>query len=46
MIELLIIQGARSSFFRKKLAKANMSSIFAGFGKTRKLKKFVLKINN
>ena len=45
MVELLMMQGARPSSLRKKLAKANMASIFAGLGKAKKANKFVLEMD-
>ena len=42
LVELLMMQGSRPSSSRKKLAKANMPSIFMGLGKERKVNEFVL----
>ena len=46
MIELLMMQGARPSSATKKLAKANMPSTFSGLGKARKVKEFLLEMDN
>ena len=46
MIELLMMQGARPSFSIKKLAKVNMPSTLSGLGKARKVKEFLLQMDN
>jgi hypothetical protein len=46
MIELLMMQGARPSSSTKKLAKVNMPSTFSGLGKARKVKEFLLEMDN
>jgi hypothetical protein len=46
MIELLMTQGTRPSSSTKKLAKVNMPSTFSGLGKARKVKEFLLEIDN
>ena len=46
MIDLLMMQGARSSSSTKKLAKVNMPSTFSGLGKARKVKEFLLEMDN
>ena len=46
MIEFLIVQGARPSFSTKKLAKFNMTSTILKLGKARKVKVFLLKMDN
>ena len=45
-IELLMMQGARPSSSTKKLAKVNMPSTFSGLGKARKVKDFLLEMDN
>src|ERR1700738_1744885 len=46
MIELLMMQGTRPSSSTKKLAKVNMPSTFSGLGKARKVKEFLLEMDN
>ena len=46
MIEFLMMQGTRPSFSTKKLAKVNMQSTFLGLGKVRKVKEFLLEMDN
>ena len=46
MIELLMMQRARPFSSTKKLAKVNMPSTFSGLGKARKVKEFLLEIDN
>jgi hypothetical protein len=46
MIELLMMQRARLSSSTKKLAKVNMPSTFSWFGKARKVKDFLLEMDN
>ena len=45
-MKLFMVQGARLSSLIKKLVKVNMSSTFLGLSKAKKLKEFLLKINN
>jgi hypothetical protein len=46
MIELLMMQGARPSSSTKKLAKVNMPSTFSGLGNAKKVKEFLLEMDN
>jgi hypothetical protein len=46
MIELLMMQRARPSSSTKKLAKVNMPTTFSGLGKARKVKEFLLEMDN
>ena len=46
LIEHLLLQGARPSSSTKKLAKVNMPSTFSGLGKARKVKEFLLEMDN
>ena len=46
MIELLMMQGARPSSSTKKLAKVNMPSTFSELGRARKVKEFLLEMDN
>ena len=41
-----MMQGARPSSSTKKLAKVNMPSTFSGLGKARKVKEFLLEMDN
>ena len=46
MIEFFVIHSARHFSSIKKLTKVNMPSTFAGFGKARNVKQFVLEMEN
>jgi hypothetical protein len=46
LIEHLLMQGSRPSSSTKKLAKGNMPSTFSGLGKARKVKEFLLEMDN
>lgn len=46
LIEHLMMQGPRPSSSTKKLAKVNMPSTFSGLGKARKVKEFLLEMDN
>lgn len=46
MIDLFMIQGARHSFFAKKLAKVNMPNTFSRLGNEGKVKNIVFKMDN
>jgi hypothetical protein len=46
LIELLMMQGSRPSSSTKKLAKVNMPSTFSGLGKAKKVKEFLLEMDN
>ncbi|MGH3053573.1 MAG: hypothetical protein ACRDL7_01175, partial [Gaiellaceae bacterium] len=46
MIAHLLIQWSRPSSLTKKLAKVNMPSTFSGLGKARKVKEFLLEMDN
>ena len=46
MIELLMTQGARPSSSTKKLAKVNMPNTFSELGKAKKVKEFLLEMDN
>ena len=46
LIEHLLMQGSRPSSSTKKLAKVNMPSTFSRLGKARKVKEFLLEMDN
>ena len=46
LIEHLMMQGSKPSSSTKKLAKVNMPSTFSGLGKARKVKEFLLEMDN
>ena len=46
LIEHLLMQGSKPSSSTKKLAKVNMPSTFSGLGKARKVKEFLLEMDN